>query len=107
MDEMLGRPTVDPHGDPIPSARGVIKEKDYPDLLTCPVGTPLRIARIADQSAEFLRFLEKKDLRPGNRTEVVSRDEVADIVLLRPEDGKPFQIGFRAASKVQVEPIRA
>jgi DtxR family Mn-dependent transcriptional regulator len=105
MDEMLGRPTADPHGDPIPSARGVIKERNYPDLVGCPVSARLRIARVADQSAEFLRFLEKQGLRPGTRIRVISRDEAADTVLIEPEGGKPLRIGFRAASKVQVEPL--
>src|SRR5437867_3207174 len=46
MDEMLGWPTVDPHGDPIPSARGIVKDKDYPSLLDCPTSTSLRIVRV-------------------------------------------------------------
>jgi len=103
MDEMLGRPTVDPHGDPIPTARGVIVEKDYPDLLACPIGKTLRIARVIDQTSEFLRFLEKKGLRPGKQIEVLSRDEAADTILLRPQGSKPFQIGCRAGSKLLVE----
>src|SRR5215510_14303940 len=38
MDEMLGRPEVDPHGDPIPNAEGQIKPQQAQTLLTCPVG---------------------------------------------------------------------
>jgi DtxR family Mn-dependent transcriptional regulator len=105
MDEMLGRPTVDPHGDPIPSARGVLREKVYPDLLACPSGAPLRIARVADQSAEFLRFLEQRGLMPGTRVEVAARDEAADTVVVRHEAGE-FNLGFRAASKILVEPLK-
>jgi DtxR family Mn-dependent transcriptional regulator len=105
MDEMLGRPTVDPHGDPIPSARGVLKEKAYPDLLGCPLGAPLRIARVTEQTAEFLRFLERAGLMPGTRVEVVSRDEAADTVVVRQEGKSEINLGFRAASRVLVEPV--
>src|SRR6185436_19534577 len=49
IDEMLGRPTHDPHGDPIPTAQGTIRADHYESLLTCPVATPLRVTRIADQ----------------------------------------------------------
>ena len=105
MDEMLGRPTVDPHGDPIPTARGILKEKAYPDLLGCPLGAPLRIARVTDQTTEFLRFLEREGLMPGTRIEVAARDEAADTVVVRQQGRSECNLGFRAASKVLVEPL--
>src|SRR3954467_3116550 len=55
IDEMLGRPTHDPHGDPIPSPEGSIPSRHLDSLLTCPVGMPLRVTRIADQDPAFLR----------------------------------------------------
>jgi len=106
MDEMLGWPTVDPHGDPIPSARGIVKDKDYPSLLDCPTSTSLRIVRVTDQATEFLRFLERHGLMPRNRIEVVSRDQDADTVMVRPESGKTFNLGFRSAAKVLVDVLK-
>src|SRR6266542_4924134 len=53
IDAMLGRPAHDPHGDPIPDADGVIKPQHLDNLLTCPIGTPLRVTRIADQDPAF------------------------------------------------------
>src|SRR5438034_4908254 len=47
IDDMLGRPTHDPHGDPIPSPEGTIATKHLDSLLTCPLRTPLRVSRIA------------------------------------------------------------
>jgi DtxR family Mn-dependent transcriptional regulator len=38
IDEMLGRPTHDPHGDPIPDPDGAITRRDLDTLLTCPIG---------------------------------------------------------------------
>src|SRR5947207_9831901 len=37
IDEMLGRPTHDPHGDPIPTAEGTIARAELDTLLTCPI----------------------------------------------------------------------
>src|SRR5712671_2185097 len=74
MDEMLGRPTHDPHGDPIPTPEGTIATRHLENLMTCPVHTPLRVTRIADQDPAFLRFIEKNDLKPGQPIEVQSRD---------------------------------
>src|SRR2546426_10057809 len=83
IDEMLGRPTHDPHGDPIPNPNGEITAKPLDNLLTCPLGTPLRVTRIADQDPAFLRFIEGNDLKPGEPVEVESRDDAADSVVLR------------------------
>src|SRR5260221_685706 len=41
IDEMLGRPDRDPHGDPIPNPDGAIQSRHLDSLLTCPVHTPL------------------------------------------------------------------
>jgi len=103
IDEMLGRPTHDPHGDPIPTADGSIVRRELDTLLTCPVGVPLRVTRIADQDPAFLRFLEQNDLKPGQPVQVDGRDAAADSVRLRGRDGREMTIGMRAASKLQVE----
>jgi DtxR family Mn-dependent transcriptional regulator len=103
IDEMLGRPTHDPHGDPIPTPEGTIATRDLENLLTCPVGTPLRVTRIADQDPAFLRFIERSGLKPGQAVEVESRDTAADAVRLISPDRPPLTIGARAASKLLVE----
>ena len=103
IDEMLGRPTHDPHGDPIPNPDGAITSKDHDSLLTCPVGTPLKVTRVADQDPAFLRFIENNDLKPGERVEVETRDPAADSVMLRGKDQRRITIGARAASKLLVE----
>ena len=103
MDEMLGHPEVDPHGDPIPNAEGVVTERELHSLLTCPLGVPLSVTRVADQDAAFLRFLEQSHLKPGQELRVESRDEAADSVRVRCKDAEPLTIGARAASKLLVE----
>src|SRR6188474_1147135 len=86
IDEMLGHPTHDPHGDPIPTPEGTIPKDHLENLLTCPVGTPLRVTRITDQDPAFLRFIESNQLKPGQAIEVRSRDTAADSVLVRKKD---------------------
>lgn len=103
IDEMLGRPTHDPHGDPIPTAEGRMPAHQHDSLLTCPMGRPLRVMRIADQDPEFLRFVERNDLKPGQIVEVDARDPAADAVRLTSRLGASITIGTRAASKLLVE----
>ena len=103
IDAMLGRPTHDPHGDPIPNPDGAITPRELDTLLTCPVRTPLKVTRIADQDPAFLRFIEDHNLKPGQPIEVETRDAAADSVLVRGKDHKTMTIGARAASKLLVE----
>lgn len=102
MDEMLGSPSVDPHGDPIPSPQGVVVEPDLNTLLCCPVGPWLQVARVSDQSAEFLRLLERRGLLLGSRLRVATRDELTETVDLEVDGGEGMSLGFRAAAKIQV-----
>ena len=105
MDEMLGGPEVDPHGDPIPDAHGTFPQRELHTLLTCPLHVPVTVMRVADQDASFLRFVESNHLKPGQELSVDARDEVADSVSVRATGGTPLTIGARAASKLLVEVI--
>ena len=101
IDEMLGRPEVDPHGDPIPDAQGIVYRQQYETLLTCPLNQPVRVSRVSDQDRDFLQFIERHDLKPGAIVQVEERDQAADSVRLR--GAREFTIGARAASKVLVQ----
>src|SRR3954470_15107347 len=105
IDEMLGRPAVDPHGDPIPDPDGTVSRTRYDTLLTCPLHTAVRVQRVSDQDPEFLRFVERHDLRPGQVIEVEERNDAADSVRLRGGKSRPYTIGARAASKVLVQAV--
>lgn len=104
MDAMLGHPEVDPHGDPIPTAGGVVAPTDYASLVSCPVGESMTLVRVTDQETDFLQFIERYGLLPGVELQVVTRDERADTVEVRPRGGTALSLGFRAASKIQVAP---
>ena len=106
MDEMVGRPEVDPHGDPIPDATGTVKPQDAQSLLSCPMGVPVTILRVIDQDKAFLRFIEGHDLKPGEAIEVEDRDPAADSVRVRRKDDRRITIGTRAASKLLVQVAR-
>lgn len=106
IDEMLGRPKADPHGDPIPPPGGTVPERtDLASLATCPIGEPQVLVRVTDQRAEFLRLLERHGLKPDCRLAVASRDELADTVEIEPVGGERLQLGCRAASRILVEAI--
>ncbi|MEO8680715.1 MAG: metal-dependent transcriptional regulator [Vicinamibacterales bacterium] len=102
IDDMLGHPESDPHGDPIPTADGQLPRRPLETLLTCPLHTPVTVARVTDQDAAFLRFIESNHLKPGETIEVEARDEVSDSVRLKGRRDARMTIGARAASKLLV-----
>ena len=106
IDEMLGRPSVDPHGDPIPDQHGAVDRREYDTLLTCPLGARVTVSRVTDQDTSFLRFVERHHLRPGSTVQVAERDADADSVRLLADGEKEITIGARAASKVLVQAVQ-
>ncbi|HMB51939.1 MAG TPA: metal-dependent transcriptional regulator [Thermoanaerobaculia bacterium] len=103
IDEMLGHPKVDPHGDPIPDAAGAITQPLLDSLLDCPIALPLRVARVSDQQPEFLQLVAGRGLKPGSGLTVLRRDPSAAMVELRLASGESMSLGERAASKIFVE----
>jgi DtxR family Mn-dependent transcriptional regulator len=102
IDEMLGRPEVDPHGDPIPDAEGLVKAQESQTLLTCPTNVTVTVTRVIDQDKTFLRFIEQHNLKPGQPIEVEDRDAASDSVRVRGKDDRRVTIGTKAASKLLV-----
>lgn len=103
MDEALGFPEVDPHGDPIPSAKGKLAEVSAMTLVDCELDRRLRVTRVTDQTPAFLQFAERCGLRPGAAVRVIERDGVADSVVVSPEGRRPVVLGLSAAGKIGVE----
>lgn len=106
IDEMLGRPSVDPHGDPIPDQHGSVDRREYDTLLTCPLRARVTVSRVTDQDTDFLRFVERHHLKPGSTIRVEERDAAADSVRLRADGDQEITIGARAASKVLVQAVQ-
>lgn len=65
MDEILGQPTIDPHGSPIPDRQGNMNWKSYEKLNECNEGEFVKLAALTHSSAAFLEFLNSKELSLG------------------------------------------
>lgn len=103
IDEALGFPQVDPHGDPIPSAKGKVATVSSMTLTDCDIDRRMRVSRVLDQTPAFLQFVERCGLRPGAAVRVIDRDSVADSVVVSPEGRRPVVLGMSAAGKIGVE----
>jgi DtxR family transcriptional regulator, Mn-dependent transcriptional regulator len=103
MEALLGYPTLDPHGDPIPGAEGQLETRALVGLDQCEPGTRARIGRILDQAPTFLKFLEEKKLQPGAEVELVERDLVAKTLVLARVSGGQVVLSLPVAEKILLE----
>lgn len=79
----LGHPTHDPHGDPIPSADGVVEKPATKVLDLVEAGTVGTIARVWDTDSELLRYLSEHEMTLGTRIEVVERKPFGGPLVVR------------------------
>ncbi len=105
IDALLDRPESDPHGDPIPSAHGVVADGPSLSLADCPLEGQVRIARVVDQDPEFLQFVGRNGLAPDAVVQVEKRESVADSVHVRTRAGELITLGRSAAAKLLVETV--
>lgn len=101
IDELLGRPGYDPHGDPIPDAAGKVMERALQPLSSAGSSARGMIARIADQDAEFLRYSTERGLVPGAFLLVESVDPIGDSIQLLVGE-RSCTLGRTAAAKILV-----
>lgn len=73
MSQALGNPTLDPHGDPIPSKDGQIREVMHTPLSDLAPGSRAVIRRVSDRSASMLKYLADIGFYPGVEVEVLDR----------------------------------
>lgn len=92
LDALLGHPSQDPHGDPIPSARGRIRAVQGVPLDCLPTGTAARVARVMHQSPQFLRKAARCGLRPGASLVVMQAASGVGGVQLRIGRNAPIRV---------------
>jgi len=101
----LGYPTLDPHGDPIPSKEGKFVQADLIPLTQVEPGTTTRVSRILhDDNSEMLRLLADLGLIPGAEITVINQPLSADSLTFT-LNTKNRQINLGAAAAVLVELI--
>ena len=70
--ELLGRPELDPHGHAIPSVTGKVRSPSERPLSDCRAGERVTVQGVSDDDPGRLRELERRNLLPGTRIEVMA-----------------------------------
>ena len=75
LDEFLGFPEFDPHGDPIPNHKGEIVKIDKLLLSEAELNKEYVCVGVKNSSVEFLQYLDKQKISLGSAIQVVSKEE--------------------------------
>ena len=105
MDRALGRPTADPHGDPIPSSDLVLPVSDAVMLSELEPGQDATIRRVSDRDSELLRYVERLGLVPSAEISLLEKSPFNGPLLLQVGD-QQHSIGLELASNIFVSNIR-
>jgi DtxR family transcriptional regulator, Mn-dependent transcriptional regulator len=73
LDQFLGYPRFDPHGDPIPDANGRWEPLDQIPLAAVEPGERGKVSNVGDDSSVFLQYLNQLGLALGSEIEVLER----------------------------------
>lgn len=103
IDAALGHPERDPHGDPIPRADGGLDRPDAVPLSEASTDAPLVVVRVADDSADLLRYLESLAVGLDTRVVLRARNDAAGVVTVE-LDGVTRDLGLPAAGAIYVLP---
>ena len=104
LDEFLGFPEMDPHGDPIPDKNGQMIYRESQILSTLPVGTKVILVGLKDSSDAFLRYLDSRGLVLGDALEIQA-EEVFDRSLQIKKANRIIILSEMAANNLLVKKI--
>src|SRR5690606_15885654 len=106
LENFLGHPKTDPHGEPIPNKKGELDKLKLFSLSTIRPNMEVELKRISDETPSFLQYLQKNNLVPGVNLIIHNLndfDESMDIVI----NGKnSLHISNQAATHLWVAKIR-
>ncbi len=102
IDRLLGHPSADPHGDPIPSEAGMPEIQNASNLAEMKGGTEAVIVRIMDQSREFLTFARQNGLVPRAAITIAHINPGAGAMLVHPRGHSPVSVSLAVAAKFMI-----
>lgn len=101
LDAFLGFPAFDPHGDPIPNAKGVINKVEKELLSEAELNQLYTCVGVKDSSTEFLQYLDKQQIALGSTIKILEKEPFDETLLLE-IDGKKLTISNKIATNLYI-----
>ncbi len=101
LDKFLNYPTVDPHGDIIPNAKGEMKMPEKKTLLEELPGHRCTMVGVKDNSASFLQYVDKLGLGLNKKIKMIARQPYDDLIEIE-TGGKKISVSPRFAANIVI-----
>jgi DtxR family Mn-dependent transcriptional regulator len=105
MDELMGFPSVDPHGSPIPDKDGNLKNVNYKLLSQMPEGSKVKLRALRESSTDFLLFLNKKGLQLGMEITIHNLEAFDKSMTVSFSDKSETVVSEAVAKRLLVEKV--
>jgi len=105
MDELLGFPTTDPHGSPIPDKNGNFSKPNYKRLSQLATGSKAEIKALRESSNEFLLFLNKKSIQLHTKITIQHIESFDDSFTISYDDHKHVVLSKAICDRLLVEEV--
>ena len=103
LDNFLGKPKADPHGDPIPDASGKFSVQRSVALSDAPKRSVLIVTGVSDHSTEFLQFLSNSGISLGNQLKIEEQNSYDRSITIKINNKRSLFLSHKAASNILVE----
>jgi DtxR family transcriptional regulator, Mn-dependent transcriptional regulator len=104
LDDLLGHPAYDPHGDPIPDKNGEINKQKSKPLTEINKPATLVVAGVVADEDEFLRYLDRIGVSIGSKLMVKSIERYDGSMQVCINNGSDIFMSSDVASKILVTP---
>jgi DtxR family transcriptional regulator, Mn-dependent transcriptional regulator len=105
ISELLGHPTHDPHGDPIPTLEGTLPEFATRAMLDVGENEEVCLGRVSEKDPDFLRLVVSLGLIPGARVKVVRIAKASGTITLEVAGTVQHTLSLEAAQKLWVQSV--
>lgn len=102
LAQIMGNPVFDPHGDPIPDAKGKIMKSNFVKLSETKINNQYKVMGVTDHSIAFLKYLEKHQLIIGAELNIKAIEEFDNSIVLTCKK-KEVIISNKVAERIIVE----
>jgi DtxR family transcriptional regulator, Mn-dependent transcriptional regulator len=105
LDDFLGNPRFDPHGDPIPDGSGKMETLNHITLHELKENTAAVVTGVGDQSSNLLELLNKKNISIGTKLEIKQRNSFDSSVEIKLRNQPLITLSEQLAKKIFVSKV--
>jgi DtxR family Mn-dependent transcriptional regulator len=107
MDEILGFPTKDPHGSPIPDKEGNFVKPNYHILSQIEAQKTVKVKALRESSREFIKYLNEKEIKLGVTLQILKKESFDNSIVVNYGAYQAITLSYEVCRRLLVETVNA